>query len=101
MRASGSISVSLRRWERERDMIKGVTLTPEEERNLDGKNLAFALILGLFTALSFGLGGFLLIYDETGSMGGVLFLLLPSATGFATALGARRRNIVIASLILV
>ncbi len=81
-------------------MIKGATLTPEEERNLDGKNLAVALILGLFTALSFGLGGFLLIYDETGSMGGVLFLLLPSATGFATALVARRRNIVIASLIL-
>ncbi len=81
-------------------MIKGVTLTPEEEQNLDGKNLAIALLLGLFTAVVFGLGGFLLIYDNTGSMGGVLFLALPSATGFATALVARRRNIVLASLIL-
>ena len=49
---------------------------------------------------AFGMGGFSLIYDRTGSMGAVLFLLLPFATGFATALVARRRNVVIASLII-
>jgi hypothetical protein len=46
------------------------------------------------------MGGFLLVYDDTSAMGGVLFLLLPFATGFATALVARRWNLVIASLMI-
>src|SRR6266550_6499806 len=66
----------------------------------DETNLGFGLLAGILTALAFGLGGFVLIKDNTGSMGGVLFLLLPFATGFATALVARRRNVVIASLII-
>jgi len=55
---------------------------------------------GLLTALAFALGGFFLVYDRTGSMGWVLFLALPFATGFATALVAHTRNIVIASLLI-
>ena len=69
-------------------------------RSPDETNLGFGLLAGIATAVAFGLGGFLLINDNTGSMGGVLFLLLPFATGFATALVARRRNVVIASLII-
>lgn len=55
---------------------------------------------GLLTAVVFGLGGFFLIYDRTGSMGWVLFLVLPIATGFATALVARFRSILIASILI-
>jgi len=61
-------------------------------------NLVSGLIAGIGTAFGFGMGGFFLVNDRTGSMGSVLFLLLPFATGFATALVARGRNIVVASL---
>lgn len=62
--------------------------------------LIWGLVAGIVTAFAFGMGGFFLISDNTNSMGSVLFLLLPFATGFATALVARRWNIVIASLII-
>ena len=65
----------------------------------DQTNLIWGVVAGSVTAFAFGMGGFLLIYDHTGAMGQVLFLLLPFATGFATALVAHRRNIVPASLI--
>ena len=71
--------------------------TPEK---LDGKELLKSFSLGLATAVALGLGGFFLVYDSTGSMGWVLFLVLPVATGFATALVARLRSIVIASLLI-
>jgi uncharacterized protein YndB with AHSA1/START domain len=61
-------------------------------------NLISGLVAGIGTALAFGMGGFALIHDRTGSMGNVLFLLLPVATGFATALIARGKNITVASL---
>lgn len=67
---------------------------------INQRNLLSGLMVGILTAVAFGLGGFYLIYDERGSMGAVLFLVLPIATGFATALVARRRNVVIASLII-
>ena len=67
---------------------------------LDGNNLAYGLIAGVITAVVFGVGGFLLAYNELGYMGTVLFVLVPSAAGFATALVARRRNVLMASLIL-
>ena len=76
----------------------------EKYLNDDGRKAALrtetlkAFAVGLITAVVFGLGGFALIYDNTGSMGSVLFILLPIATGFATALVARGRNIAIASL---
>jgi hypothetical protein len=63
-------------------------------------HLLWGLIAGIATAVAFGLGGFALVHDNTNSMGSVLFLLLPFATGFATGLIARRWNLVIASLII-
>src|SRR6266850_520813 len=65
----------------------------DQERNsppekLDGKELLKSFSLGLATAVALGLGGFFLVYDRTGSMGWVLFLVLPVATGVAIALGA-------------
>lgn len=62
--------------------------------------LAWSLLAGAATAFAFGMGGFLLVYDDTSAMGSVLFLLLPTATGFATALVARSRNLVVASLLI-
>ena len=67
---------------------------------IEPRSLAFGLAAGVATAALFGVGGFFLIEDQTGAMGSVLFLLLPFATGFATALVARRWNIVLASLII-
>lgn len=73
---------------------------PAVPKPLDRRNLFFGVLVGVATAITFGLGGFFLVRDDSGSMGGVLFLLLPSVTGFATAVVARRRNIVLASLII-
>lgn len=64
------------------------------------QNIFSAVIAGMATAVAFGLGGFFLVNDRTGSMGGVLFLLLPFATGFATALIARGKELTTASLII-
>ncbi len=66
----------------------------------DGINLAHGLLAGCLTAVVFGIGGFLLAYNSAGYMGSTLFLLVPIAAGFATALVARRRNVLIASLII-
>jgi hypothetical protein len=71
-----------------------------DDLKIDRRNLVSGLIAGIGTAVAFGLGGFFLINDKTGSMGIVLFLLLPVATGFATALVARSRNLAIAALII-
>ncbi len=67
---------------------------------LDCTNLALGLVSGVVTAVAFGVGCFFLVYNTQGFMGWTLFLLVPIATGFATALVARRRNVIIASLIL-
>lgn len=67
---------------------------------LDGINLLLGLISGVTTAVVFGVGCFLLVYNTQGFMGWTLFMLVPIATGFATALVARQRNVIIASLIL-
>jgi hypothetical protein len=72
----------------------------DDRPQLDGINLAFGLLAGVLTAVVFGVGGFLLAYNGQGYMGSTLFLLVPIATGFATALVARRRNVITASLIL-
>ena len=73
---------------------------PATPAGVDRKNLLWGLMVGVGTAVLFGLGGFVLIREDNGRMGGVLFLLLPTITGFATALVAKRRNIVFASLII-
>lgn len=77
------------------DGANGAVLQPE-----DHTELVKGFAAGLITALVFGLGGFWLVYDRTGSMGIVLFILLPIATGFATALVARVRSIIGASLLI-
>ena len=72
----------------------------EGTRRLGGTNLALGLLAGVVTAVVFGVGSFFLVLNTDGFMGWVLFLLVPMATGFATALVARRLNVLIASLIL-
>jgi hypothetical protein len=68
---------------------------PEEPRRL-GR----AILVGTATAVAVGMGGFMLIRDYSGSMGSVLFFLLPFATGFATALVTRGKDLVLASLVI-
>jgi len=63
-------------------------------------NLVLGVVAGVGTAIAFGLGGFMLVNDNTGSMGAVLFLMLPFVTGFATALVARGPNVLRASLLI-
>jgi len=63
-------------------------------------NLAAAVGVGTATATTFGIGGFFLINDATGSMGWVLFVLLPIVTGLATALMVRGRKVLTASLLM-
>jgi hypothetical protein len=73
---------------------------PAQKARLDGRNVLLGLGAGTITAVLFGIGGYFFIYDEqTAAMGIVLFFLLPFATGLATALVARNRNIVVASLL--
>jgi hypothetical protein len=78
-------------------MEENKTLNPEVSLASKG-NMVVAIAVGVATAVAFGLGGFLLIKDEFGSMGGVLFLLLPFATGFATALIVKGTRIITASI---
>src|SRR5262245_41455345 len=68
--------------------------TPE-----DRGNTAVATIVGTSTAVAFGLGGFFLVNDYTGSMGKVLFVALPLATGFATALVSKGAKLATACLL--
>jgi hypothetical protein len=65
-----------------------------------GTNLALGLLSGVVTAVVSGVGCFFLVYNTEGYMGWTLFVLVPVVTGFATALVARRRNVLIASLLL-
>ena len=84
------------------DNRKSSALGDKQGRNSQtgSMDLLWGLVAGIGTAFAFGMGGFLLVYDKTNSMGSVLFLLLPFATGFATAMVARRWNLLIASLII-
>jgi hypothetical protein len=74
--------------------------TPLPSEAEEDQNIFLAVALGMGTAVVFGLGGFFLLQDGTGAMGGVLFLLLPFATGFATALIARGKQLITISLII-
>jgi hypothetical protein len=82
------------------NLNKPATGEPQNPQVIQPTYVALGVAVGTGVAFVFGMGGFLLINDDTGSMGAVLFLLLPFATGFATALVARRWNIVVASLII-
>jgi Polyketide cyclase / dehydrase and lipid transport len=74
----------------------------EEEKlvNQDPGSVLLAIFAGSGIAVVFGLGGFFLLRDSTGSMGWVLFLLLPFVTGLVTALLTRGKRIIIASLVI-
>lgn len=54
--------------------------------------------MGSITAIAFGLGGFGLVNDRGGSMGWVLFFILPFVTGLATAIVTRGKEVIFASL---
>ena len=67
---------------------------------VDRRNLLWGLATGVATAVVFGSGGFFLVYNGRGDMGWVLFLAVPIVTGFAVSQVARKRNIIIASLVI-
>jgi len=75
-------------------------LDPTEpfEESAGNSDVVRAVIVGTAVAVVFGAGGFFLVNDRTGSMGTVLFILLPIATGFATALMTQGRKVALASL---
>ena len=75
--------------------------TPVEPPQSDQSTVRWGVLAGVCTAVAFGLGGFFLIsYNDGSAMGNVLFLLLPFATGFATALVTRGHNLITASLVI-
>jgi hypothetical protein len=82
------------------DLTGHTSNSPVPAGKIDPGNLAYGLTAGVVTACAFGVGGYFLVKDDLGAMGSVLFLSLPFVTGFATALIARRWNILVASLIL-
>ena len=75
-------------------------IQPVVEEKQDNSDLLRGVIVGSAVAVAFGVGGFFLINDRSGSMGAVLFLLLPFATGFATAFVVRGKKLVTASLLI-
>ncbi|MCA1631391.1 MAG: hypothetical protein LC774_13835 [Acidobacteria bacterium] len=70
-----------------------------EREEIDGLTVWKGAAAGLLTGVGFGLGGFFLLRDNTGSMGSVLFLLLPAVAGFAAAAATPRAKVVAASLV--
>lgn len=56
--------------------------------------------MGALTAVAFSLGGFGLIYDDSGSMGLALFFFLPFVTGLATAIVTQGKELIFASLVI-
>jgi polyketide cyclase/dehydrase/lipid transport protein len=75
-------------------------MNQEELLNQDTGSVLLAIFAGAGVAVVFGLGGFFLLKDNTASMGWVLFLVLPFATGLATALITRGKRILFASLVI-
>jgi len=75
-------------------------LNPPEPEPEDDSIVVAGVVVGALTATAFGIGGFYFINDQTGSMGSVLFGLLPVATRFATALVVRGRRLIFSSLFL-
>lgn len=61
---------------------------------------SIGVVVGTATAVIFGLGGFFLVNDKTGAMGSVLFMALPLATGFATALVVRGKKLAASCLLI-
>ena len=77
------------------------SLTPQQPAQppqVSTFRVARGVFVGTATAIAFGLGGFGLINDESGSMGIVLFFLLPFVTGLATAIVTQGKELIFASL---
>lgn len=74
-------------------------LEPVEQSN-GNSDLVRAVLVGTAVAVAFGVGGFFLVNDRTGGMGMVLFVLLPFATGFATAMMVEGKKLITASLLI-
>ena len=75
-------------------------LDPHEPPEEESGDLVHAVLVGVAVMVVFGVGGFMLMRDKTGSMGTVLFVMLPVVTGFATALLVRGKKLALASLLL-
>ena len=73
---------------------------PEPAEPEDNGIVVAGLVVGALTAAAFGAGGVYVLSDRNGSMGTVLFGLLPFVTGLATALVVSGRNLIVASLCL-
>jgi len=71
-------------------------MSSQSEKFTDWKGI----LIGLLIAIAFGLGGFFSLSNDKGAMGLVLFLLLPSASGFAVAVVAKPGKIANVSIIL-
>jgi hypothetical protein len=72
---------------------------PPERSQPQATRLVSGICIGALTASAFGLGGYYLL-EPMETMGASLFILLPVATGFATALVARGKAIIFASLVI-
>lgn len=89
-------------WRRAWERPQRESSMREEDRlvHQDPGSVLLAIFAGAGIAVLFGLGGFFLVKDDTSSMGWVLFLVLPFATGLATALVTRGRRIFFASIVI-
>ena len=76
------------------DILKPAAPAEPEDNSI----VVVGVIAGALTAAAFGAVGVYCLSGKDGSMGTVLFGLLPVATGIATALVVRGRNLIIASL---
>jgi hypothetical protein len=72
---------------------------PPEQSQPQAQRLVSGICIGALTASAFGIGGYYLL-EPMETMGASLFILLPVATGFATALVARGKAIIFASLVI-
>jgi hypothetical protein len=81
--------------------MKNLLDPPEPVAQSNGNSdLLRAVLVGTAVAVVFGVGGFFLVNDRTGGMGMVLFVLLPFATGFATAMMVEGKKLITASLLI-
>lgn len=74
------------------------TPQPQQPRETDRFKLVRGMFVGVVTATAFSLGGFGLVNDSSGSMGSVLFFMLPFITGMATAIVTGGKELLFASL---
>jgi hypothetical protein len=71
---------------------------PQQSAGTTAYRVVRGIIVGSVTTIAVGLGGFSLIHDDSGSMGTVLFFLLPFVTGLFTAIVTKGKEVIFASL---